>query len=418
MRVDARGGAPEAVLDPTPGRAGAWAMWPTFLPDGKGFLFMIQDLGGEVSGLYVGELGSPVVRKLLPDLTNAVYVEPGWIVHRRGDALYATAFDARTRVLGEEAVRIAKDVRVTEWPAHAHFAASRDGRVVYFRQEASEVESDFVWFDIASGEVESLGVEGILWNPRLSHDGRKLAFDRTSQQTGGDIWVRDLERGSELRLTDATSDDSDPVWAPEDDRVYFHMTPDLYCANPSGVGAIERILQTPQTKYTVDVSADGGTLLWAIDETIEIFALDLETRESTLVRENADYGRFSPDGAWLAVVVRTTTDRFVTLQTYPGGEQVTRISPGFGMHPRWTPAGDEILFASEGEIVAVPVELRPGAAPVPGAQRVVVPRTGPNQYRLNRGFDVAPDGKRLLLVRSLASHAGALTVLENAIPDR
>jgi len=339
-------------------------------------------------------------------------------VHRRGDAIYATAFDARTRVLGEETVRLAKDVRFSEWPVHALFGASRDGRVVYYRQVAVEAESEFVWFDVASGATESLGVEGILWNPRLSHDGRKLAFDRTSQQTGGDVWVRDLSRGSEVRLTEATSDDSDPAWAPGDDRVYFHMTPDLYVASPGGVGPVERILQSPVSKYVVDVSADGRTLLWANDETKELSALDLETRESTLLRESAGYARFSPDGAWLAVEVFATTGSFVVLQTYPGGEQVTRISPGAGRHPRWAPGGDEILFVSEGEIVAVPVELHPGAAPVPGTPRVVVTRAESNNYLLGRGFDVTPDGRRLLLVRSLASDAGALTVLENAIPER
>jgi len=114
--------------------------------------------------------------------------------------------------------------------------------------------------------------------------------------------------------------------------------------------------------------------------------------------------------------VRVTTELFVALQTYPGGDHFTRISSGAGRTPRWAPAGDEILFDVEGEIVAVPVELAPGAAPVPGESRVVVPRTGPDQYLLRRGFDITPDGERLLLVRSLISDASALTVLENALP--
>jgi len=405
------------VLDPFPDRPSAWATWPAFLPDGKGFLFTIQDTGGEVSGLYLGELGSATVRQLLPEITNAVYVDPGWIVHRRGDALYATAFDARTRVLGEEAVRLAKDVRVADWPVHALFGASRDGRVVYYPHDARVVESEFVWFDLASGATESLGVEGTLWNPRLSHDGHQLAFDRTTLQTSGDVWVRDLARGSEVRLTTATSDDSDPVWAPGDDRVYFHMTPDLYFAKPSGVGAVERLLESAETKFPVDVSADGRTLLWVAD-TSGLFALDLETRESTLLLANADDARISPDGAWLAVAVHATAERFVAVQTYPGGERFTRISPGAGRYPHWAPRENELLFVAEDEIVAVSLELHPGAAPVPGEPRVVVPRTGRDHYLLGRGFEITPDGEKLLLVRSRAPDASALTVLENALPMR
>jgi Tol biopolymer transport system component len=208
-------------------------------------------------------------------------------------------FDARTRVLGEETVRLAKDVRVSDWPAHALFGASRDGRIVYYQNDASLVESEFVWFESATGVAESLGVEGVLWNPRLSHDGSKLAFDRTSLRTSGDVWVRDLLRGSEVRLTEATSDDSAPVWTPGDDGLYFHMTPDLYYAQASGVGAVERILESAESKVPLDLSADGRTLLWSEEESGVLSALDLETRESRPLFEEAEDARLSPDGAWL-----------------------------------------------------------------------------------------------------------------------
>ncbi|MFT7478718.1 MAG: Tol biopolymer transport system component, partial [Gammaproteobacteria bacterium] len=418
VSVDARGGTPEVALDHSLGRPGVRAMWPSFLPDGKGFLYTIQDAGGEVSGLYVGEIGSATARLLLPETTNAVYVEPGWLVHRRGDALYARVFDARTRVLGEETVRLAKDVRVSDWPVHALFGASRDGRIVYYRNDASVVESEFVWFDLATGAIESVGVEGVLWNPRFSHDGTKLAFDRTSLRTSGDVWVRDLVRGSEVRLTEALSDDSCPVWAAGDEGLYFFMTPDLYYAKASGVGAIDRILESTESKFPVGVTPDGRTLLWCGSESAVLSALDLETRESTPLLEQVEGAHLSPDGAWLAVETRTTAGNVVVLQAYPGGEHFTRISSGTGDSPNWAPAGNEVLFESEGEIVAVPVEFNPGAAPVPGEQRVVVSRTGPNRYIHEHGFDITPDGQRLLLIRSLASDAGALTVLENAIPKR
>jgi hypothetical protein len=48
---------------------------------------------------------------------------------------------------------------------------------------------------------------------------------------------------------------------------------------------------------------------------------------------------------------------------------------------------------------------------------VVVPRAGPNQYILGHGFEITPDGKRLLLIRALATNARALTVLENALTE-
>ncbi len=338
-------------------------------------------------------------------------------MHRRGDALYAREFDAQKRVLGEETLRLAKDVRVSNWPAHALFGASRDGRIVYYQNDASLVESEFVWFDLASGDTERLGVEGNLYNPRISRDGKKLAFDRTSLRTSGDVWVRDLLRGSEVRLTEAVSDDSYPVWTPDDEGLYFYMTPDLYYAKASGEGGVERILESAESKYTSDLSMDGRTLFWSTAKG-DLFALDLETHESTPILEEVEYAYIPPDGAWLAVWLLATGENIVVLQSYPGGEHFTRISAGSGTRPRWAPSGKEIRFASEGELVAVPVELQPGVAPILGEPRVVVPRGGPNHYILGNGFDITPDGKRLLLVRLLVSNAGSLSVLENAIPKR
>ena len=416
--VDALGGTPELALDHLPERLGAHAMWPAFLPDGKGFLFTIQDAGGEASGLYVGEIGSSASRLLLSETTNAVYVDPGWLVHRRGDALYGRRFDARTRALGEETLRLAKDVRVSDWPAHALFGASRSGRIVYYQNAASLVESEFVWLDLSHGATESLGIEGVLWNPRLSHDGKRLAFDRTNLRSSGDVWVRDLAHGTEVRLTDAPSDDSAPLWTPGDEGLYFHMTPDLFYAQSSGVGDLELLLESVESKIPLDLSADGRTLLWAVEQSGVLSAMDLETRESKPIFEQAEDARISPDGAWLAVEVRLTTELFVALQSYPGGEHFTRISSGPGRTPRWSPAGDEILFDAEGELVAVPLELTLGAAPIASKPRVLVPRAGPDRYLLRRGFDITPDGKRLLLVRSLMADAAALTVLENALPKQ
>jgi Tol biopolymer transport system component len=244
-----------------------------------------------------------------------------------------------------------------------------------------------------------------------------LAFDRTSLRSGGDVWVRDLARGSEVRLTEAPSDDSAPVWTTDDDGLYFHMTPDLYYAQANGVGAVELVLESEESKVPVDLTADGRALLWISEETGVLSALDLETRTSKPLLDDAEDARLSPDGAWLVVEVRATAGRIVAVQAHPGGEHFTRISSGAGTAPRWTPAGDEILFESEGEIVALHVELHPGAAPVPGKPRVVVPRAGPNQYILGHGFEITPDGKRLLLIRALATNARALTVLENALTE-
>ena len=103
MRVPAEGGAP-VNLTKLPSED--WVhMWPSFLPDGRRFLFTAKlwTSAAETSdqGVYLGSLDSSTVERLLPDLSSAVYAPPGYLVFAREGALTAAPFDlAAGRVTG------------------------------------------------------------------------------------------------------------------------------------------------------------------------------------------------------------------------------------------------------------------------------------------------------------------------------
>ncbi|MHC4992514.1 MAG: TolB family protein, partial [Planctomycetota bacterium] len=87
MQVDRLTGVSTTLLDPFPDRAGDWPVWPRFLPGGEQFLFTNQDDTGE-SGLFVGFLSSPTIKKLLPLETNGAYVDPpGSLLYYRAGSL-------------------------------------------------------------------------------------------------------------------------------------------------------------------------------------------------------------------------------------------------------------------------------------------------------------------------------------------
>ena len=82
MRVSAEGGAVSPV---TKLPSEDWAHnWPSFLPDGRRFLFTAKlwTRTAEASdqGIYLGSLDSPAIQRLLPDLSSAVYAPPGYLV--------------------------------------------------------------------------------------------------------------------------------------------------------------------------------------------------------------------------------------------------------------------------------------------------------------------------------------------------
>ena len=86
--------------------SGDWAhFWPSFLPDGRRFLFTAKlwtrTAEASEQGIYLGSLDSPKIERLLPDLSSAVYASPGYLVFAREGTLSAAPFDlAAGRVTG------------------------------------------------------------------------------------------------------------------------------------------------------------------------------------------------------------------------------------------------------------------------------------------------------------------------------
>ena len=57
--------------------------------------------------------------------------------------------------------------------------------------------------------------------PRLSPDGRRLAFFDITSSGEYDVWILDLERGTVERLTTDQGRDSEPIWSPDGTRIAY-----------------------------------------------------------------------------------------------------------------------------------------------------------------------------------------------------
>ena len=109
-----------------------WAhFWPSFLPDGRRFLFTAKlwtrTAEASEQGIYLGSLDSPTIQRLLPDLSSAVYAPPGYLVFAREGTLTAAPFDlAAGRVTGPP-VAIGGAVATDAQFYFAAISASADG---------------------------------------------------------------------------------------------------------------------------------------------------------------------------------------------------------------------------------------------------------------------------------------------------
>src|SRR5262249_16332480 len=95
------------------------------------------------------------------------------------------------------------------------------GHLVY-RQNLGGEASQMIWFDRKGARLSTLGAVGEYTNPPLSPDGRMLATGVTDKNTGNrDIWLFDLIRGTNMRLTFDPADDLNPTWSPDGSQIIF-----------------------------------------------------------------------------------------------------------------------------------------------------------------------------------------------------
>ncbi len=418
MQVRPFAGDPEILLDPYPDRGGDRVDFPSFLPDGRRFLFLLfESQSGGTTGVCVGSLDSNDFTPVPPVASNAVYIPSGMLVFSRAGGLQAQRFDIATGRVEGEPIRIASDVLSVSWPPHGLFTVSESGRIAYVRGSATDAESEFVWMDRTSGEMTPIDVEGSLWNPSLSPDGRILAFDWTTSETSGDIWIRDLERGLDTRLTSHPKNESNPVWTPDGRSVIFFRGNDIYRISTDGVSKAELLLESTERSYAWAVTRDGKTVLFSTgdeDNAVFLWTLDLETLEAQQWFDRpltSAMGSISADARWVAYTEIVQDRLEVFVRSFPDGETVRRVSIDGGFAPQWSDAG-EIFFAEGSRLMASRVrEGADGTVEVERPQQIgILPPTLPGTHP----FDVAPDGTRFLVIRAKNAASGSsLRLVEN-----
>src|SRR5262249_37187427 len=87
FRVSAEGGKPEPVTSLESGESGHY--WPHFLPDGRHYLYTAWNGEATKRAVMVGTLGSKEKTRVLAAESNVAYAGPGFLVFRRGNAVYA-----------------------------------------------------------------------------------------------------------------------------------------------------------------------------------------------------------------------------------------------------------------------------------------------------------------------------------------
>ena len=430
-RVSPQGGAVDTVTELDPARHDFSHRWPQLLPDGRHYLavalFTDPAKGTESHALVSGALDSPRVELLVPDSANAAYLDRGYLLYAREGNLLAQRFDAARLRLSGDAVPVpgSKVAYMKRW-GYAEFSASPGGTVV----ERSSVSSprQLRWLDRSGKPIRSLGDAGYLRTPRLSPDGHRLAFCRFDPiNDEGDIWLYDLDRDTETRVTLRQAYYGAPVFSPNGDAIAFASNlagvQDIYEKIPGGPTGPELILATPLWKRLSDWSADGRLLLYSQQDPRlgdDIWALPLTgERKPFLVLQTPfeeNFARISPDGRFIAYESNQSGVPNVYTRQLTGGGLEWQVSRAGGDSPSWRGDGRELYFVSpDAQLMAVDVELGPAfAASVPRPLFAVNGIRGSHLEAAD--YSASKDGQRFLVAAPTARASSTLTLLLNWKP--
>ena len=426
LSIPEGGGASREVTGSTEKLGNGTHRFPQFLPDGEHFVYLDRPgrLGKGVNpGVLLGRLGSSEPPKRLIDSATNVAVSGGYILYVRDGALVAQPFDAKRLALSGEPKVLVGDLLFNRRFAYGVFSASEAGVLAFLTGKQRDL-SRLVWRDRSGRRLGELGTPGNLsgyGGLALSRDGRRAAVSRVDDAQGdADIWLYDVDRGTETRLARKGADDSDPLFAPDGSSIYFGSAAEEGAAlvRRDLASGLETTIFASKTTYSMgpmSFSPDGTALI--CEERSRLASADMLLRQAdgkgearVLVRTpgNDANGQISPDGRWLLWASDESGRHEVYVAPFPGGGASVQVSRDGGDQPRWNPAGGELFFKTPDNVLtAVRIETGSGTVSVgtPAPLFPIVEFTGWT-------YDVTPDGARFLVREPLAEgDASPVTLL-------
>ena len=423
QRVSAQGGTP--VLATKVDAKEEAHRWPSFLPDGRHFVFLADAQTTENHHIRLGSLDSQETQILFGAVSRIVYAPPGYLLYVNQGALVAQPFDARSLKLTGDPITVAE--HITEVPEigsnhYFDYSVSENGVLAY---QIGSQKSQLVWYDRDGKKLEPLGEPDSYASISLSPDGRRVAaglLDPDGRQS--DVWLIDLSRGAKTRLTFNPQSDGDPVWSPDGKRIAFSSNRagdghiHIYDTSASATGDDQLSLNSNADDVPTNWSRDGKNILFMRfqnDVPASVWLLSLDDHQANPLLQSPSFSQgaaaFSPNGRFV-VYDSTESGRLeVYVQTFPLSGQKWLISSGGGGMPRWREDGKEIFYLTEdGRVMSA--ELKSDSS----FENVVTKQLFQSEIKLLSGypFTATPDGSRFLVnTPAEANNPAPMVVLVN-----
>jgi serine/threonine-protein kinase len=389
--VSSSGGIPNLIVE-----VATWYFWPQILPGGETVLTSQAEGEATLVSLesgketYLGINGS-----------NVRYVRSGHLVYGKDNRLEAVAFDLAALKINGSPVPVIDNVRMEPPRGATQWAVSDNGTVVYL-SGTDQRTSELVWID-RSGKAELAGFppETYHYSFRISPDGKRLAIPiKRNRET---IWIYDFEKKSRTKLNLEGSSRS-PVWSFDSKSVMFTWWQSgepirILMKSTDGREDIKMLMEDKE--HFIDcssISPDGNLLTCARKYDLWLLHTDGKTPLQPFANSSFnEWGAaFSPDGQWIAYVSDEQGQYNIYVQPYPQTGQKWQISTEGGEEPAWSPVSNELFYRNDRKWMVVSYSTNPKfSAELP---RVLF--EGDYINVPGRSYDVSPDGRRFLLLKS------------------
>ena len=424
FRIPSSGGTPVQVTTPDHAQMQVSHRWPVFLPDGRHFLFLACNFSGRLDRnvILTGALDSKELHALTTASTNVGYVDPGYLIYWRDNALVAQPFDLASFALKGEPHVVSDAALYFPQTNFAVFAVARDTLVAQTAAGKGVGKSQMQWFDRHGKQVGFVGPPDQVANPKLSPDGKRVAVDQTD--TDGrhvNIWIRDLASDTSSRIGYGSGLEQVTVWSPDAKQVIYTSNEKLffsiYAKNADGSGTAQNVLDFEVPfQGPWDWSRDGKYLL--VRKNNELWYLNIPEHKTFPLLQTPYLVRnaqFSPDGKFVAYASAETGKWEVYVSPFPAFDSKWQVSRGGGEEPRWRGDGKELFYlALDGNLMAEDVKVSSGFEV--GSPNLLF-QTHPRQPISAMDFftyDVTNDGQRFLVNAKVEStNAAPLSVILN-----
>jgi serine/threonine protein kinase/Tol biopolymer transport system component len=413
LRVNADGSGAAPLTDKILTPQQASHRWPYFLPDGNHFLMFVGNFGGPQeqasNGIVLSSLSRVENNQLVATNTSAAYADGRMYYVDANGALVEVKLNLSTGKIEGAPKSISSQVAKSPSTYYGAFAVSANATVVYSSNRNTN-HSQLTWFDESGKELGRIGTPGVLANPALSPDGKRVAFDGSDFKANNvDVWIYDLERAASSRFTFDPVEEVGPSWSRDGSIIaYRDASPiSLHLKKANGLEPDHQIAAPPDQSDDIIPSgwAPGDReVLCTLQSSNGIYKLVLVPVDGSKLRPllhgagSETNGQFSPDGKWIAYASNESGDWEIYVTTYPGAAGKWQVSRGGGTEPRWRGDGKAIFYIAPGQMLTE-VEVSAGDSFSAAAPRQLfrIHTRAPISSTDLFNYDVTPDGKRFLV---------------------